>query len=107
MQCEIWARLIAAVVVFSWHAHLQVTCWAQCQREISFAQVAKVFQQHAILLASALIEGGQRLQKELWKLWRLLLYTTIKGRQKSRKTTAEALHAYWLDLEQTHSANAL
>lgn len=31
VQCEIWARLIAAVVSFAWHAHLQVVVWAQHQ----------------------------------------------------------------------------
>jgi hypothetical protein len=107
VQCEIWARLIAAVVIFAWHAHLQVACWLQKKREISFAQLARTFQQQATLLASVLIQRGQRLQDELWKLWRHLLYTTIKGRQRSRKTTFEALHAYWLDTPQTHSAQAL
>lgn len=107
VQCEIWARLIAAVVTFAWHAHLQSACCPRNQREISFAQVAMTFQQCAILLASALIEGGQRLRNELWKLWRLLLYTTLKGRQRSRKTTSESLHAHWPNLPQTHSATAL
>lgn len=69
--------------------------------------MAKTLQQKADLLASALIQGDQRLQDELSKLWRLLLYTTMKGRQRSRKTTAEALHAYWLDLPQINSAKAL
>ena len=106
VQCEIWARLIAAVVIFAWHAHLQAACWAQNQREISFAQVARTFQQHAILLASALIEGGQRLHNELWKLWRTLLYTTIKGRQRSRKTTYETLHTYWLTIDPVQTTDA-
>jgi len=107
VQCEIWARLIAAIVTFAWHAHLQAACWAQTRREISFAQVAKTLQQHAATLNSALIERGQRLQNDLWKLWRQLLYTTSKGRQRSRKTTCEALHDYWLDLPQANSAKAL
>lgn len=107
VQCEIWARLIAAVVTFAWHAHLQVACWAKNKREISFAQVAKNFQQHAIVLNAALIEGGQRLRDELSKLWRLLLYTTVKGRQCSRQTTAEALHANWVDLSPTNTAAPL
>lgn len=106
VQCEIWARLTAAVVTFAWHAHLQAACWAQTKGEISFAQVAKGFQQQAILLNAALIQRGQRLHNELCKLWRQLLYTTIKGRQRSRKTTSEALHAHWLDLSPTSSATA-
>ena len=35
-------------------------------------------------LAPALIQGGQRLREELWRLWRHLLYTTLKGRQRAR-----------------------
>jgi len=107
VQCEIWARLIAAVVTFAWHAHLQAAAWAQSQREISFAQVAQVFQQYALALATALIERGQRLHDQLWKLWRLLLYTTIKGRQRSRPTTAETLQAFWPDPAQTQPAKAV
>ena len=97
VQCEIWARLIAAVVVFAWHSHLQAACSAQCQREISFAQVARQLQQNGLNLALALIQGGQRLLDELWRLWRHLLQTTRKGRQRTRKTTWENLNDYWLN----------
>lgn len=96
VQCEIWARLIAAVVVFAWHRQLQAASQAQPQREISFAQVARQFQQHGMTLALALIQGGQRLREELWRLWRHLLYTTLKGRQRTRKTTAQLLQEHWL-----------
>jgi len=96
VQCEIWARLIAAVVLFAWHAHLQAACWAQRQREISFAQVARQLQPNGLSLALALIQGGQRLREELWRLWRHLLHTTRKGRQRTRKTTWETLYDYWL-----------
>jgi hypothetical protein len=96
VQCEIWARLIAAVVVFAWHAHLQAASQGHPQREISFAQVARQLQQNGMSLALALIQGGQRLQEELWRLWRQLLYTTVKGRQRTRKTTWELLYEHWL-----------
>jgi len=96
VQCEIWARLIAAVMVFAWHRHLQAACWAQPQREISFAQVAGQLQQNGMTLALAFIQGGQRLQETLWRLWRHLLHTTIKGRQRTRKTTWELLNEHWL-----------
>jgi hypothetical protein len=97
VQCEIWARLIAAVVVFAWHAHLQVASQAQPQREMSFAQVARQLQQNGMTLALALIQGGQRLRETLWRLWRLLLYTTAKGRQRTRKTTWQLLNEHWLN----------
>jgi hypothetical protein len=101
VQCEIWARLIAAVVVFAWHSHLQAACWTQRRREISFAQVARQLQQNGLCLALAFIYGGQRLREELGRLWRHLLYTTIKGRQRTRKTTWETLYEYWLNPAQT------
>lgn len=96
VQCEIWARLIAAVVLFAWHSHLQAASQGQPQREISFAQLARQLQQNGMTLALALIEGGQRLQETLWRLWRHLLYTTAKGRQRTRKTTQELLNEHWL-----------
>jgi len=92
VQCEIWARLLAAVVVFAWHSHLQAA--SQPHREISFAQVATEFQQNGMILARVLIQGGQSLQAELWRLWRHLLYTAVKGHQLTRKTTWELLHEH-------------
>lgn len=96
VQCEIWARLIAAVVLFAWHSYLQGVCWAQCQRELSFAQLACQLQQHGMTLAQSLIEGGQQLRDYLWKLLRQLLRTTVKGRQLTRKTTWQNLEEHWL-----------
>jgi Transposase DDE domain len=97
VQCEIWARLLAAVVVFAWYNHLQAAAWRLApQREISFAQVARQLQQNGLCLALALIQGGQRLHEEFCRLWRHLLHTTAKGRQRTRKTTWELLHEHWL-----------
>lgn len=96
--CEIWARLIAALVVFAWHTHLQSACWVQSQREISFGQVARQIRQCGLTLAQALIEGGQRLREQLHVLWRRLLKTTVKGRQRTRKTTWQNLVEHWLGL---------
>jgi len=98
VQCEIWARLLAAVVIFSWYAHLQAAAaLTQPPREISFAQVARQLQPNGLPLALALIQGGERLREELWRLWRLLLHTTLKGRQRTRKTTWELLNENWLN----------
>jgi len=47
-------------------------------------------------LALALIRGGQRLGEELWRLWRHLLHTAVKGRQRTRKTAWELLNEHWL-----------
>jgi len=98
IQCEIWARLIAAVVLFAWHSYLQGVSWAQ-RRELSFAQLACQLRQHGMTLAQCLIEGGQRLRDYLWKLLRQLLHSTVKGRQRTRKTTWQNLEQHWLHLD--------
>jgi hypothetical protein len=98
VQCEIWARLIAAVVLFAWHSHLQAALPPGSQREMSFAQVASHIQQMGMTLALWLIAGGQALLDALRQLWRHLLRTALKGRQRTRKTNWELLHEHWLQL---------
>jgi hypothetical protein len=94
VQCEIWARLTAAIVVFAWYSHLQ----AASPREISFARVASHLQQEGMTLAHRLIEGGPALLDTLKRLWRHLLKTATKGCQRTRKTTWENLNEHWFNL---------
>lgn len=96
IQSEIWARLLAAVLLFGWHAHLQAAAARDRGREISFGKVARWFQQHGMTLARDLIRGGDALIQELQRLWRHLLKTTLKGRQRARKTVWELLDEHWL-----------
>lgn len=97
VQCEIWARLIGALVVFGWHAHLQAASWARRRAELSFGQVARQLQPRGLSLAEALIIGGQHLHAWLWQVWNHLLLTTRKNRQRTRKTTWQALQEHWLE----------
>lgn len=96
VQCEIWARLIGAVVVFAWHGHLQAASWAREKSEISFAQVARRIQTRGLTLAHAFIAGAQRLEDALWSTWNHLLKTTRQGRQRTRQTTWQTLQENWL-----------
>jgi hypothetical protein len=36
VQCGIWARLLAAVVLFLWRTHAGASCWQQHGCEMSF-----------------------------------------------------------------------
>ena len=96
LQCEIWARLIAAIVFFGWHGHLQAASWARRRAELSFGQVSAQLQARGLSLASALIAGGSSLRSLLWQVWNHLLWTTRKGRQRTRKTTWQSLQHHWL-----------
>lgn len=97
VQCEIWARLIGALVFFGWHGHLQAASWARRRAELSFGQVSAHLQLRGLSLAATLIAGGAILRAMLWQVWNHLLLTTRKGRQRKRKTTWQALQENWLD----------
>jgi hypothetical protein len=95
VQCEIWARFIGALAVFAWHGHLQATSWASRRAELSFAQVARQLQARGLSLAGALMAGGERLRAWLRQVWNHLLWTTRKGRRRTRQTTWQALQENW------------
>ncbi len=97
-QCEIWARLLYAVLIFAWHTHANADCWHRQRREISFEKVARLFQHYGLTLARAWIHGGQHLRELLRELWQRTLITTLKERCPSAPTTWEDLMDHWLDL---------
>jgi hypothetical protein len=101
MQCEIWARLMAGIVVFHWHGHLQAAAARAGRGELSFAQVASQLRQRGWALAKALVAGGEELRHWLSETWRHLLRTTRKGRQRSRPTTWQLLEEHWLAAQTT------
>jgi len=96
VQCEIWARLLAAVLIFWWHAHTGAVCWQRHGCEISFEKLCRIFQQWGHRLAHAFIGGGDTLRIELRDLWRHILKGARKERQKSRTNTWDRLLDVWL-----------
>jgi hypothetical protein len=96
IQCEIWARLLGAVIVFAWHAHAQAICWATRGCEASFEKVSHLFQQWGHTLAQAFWRRTQHLRQELQRLWRCTLKLARKGRQKTRTNTWDNLWELWL-----------
>ncbi|MEI6784496.1 MAG: hypothetical protein WCQ21_26680 [Verrucomicrobiota bacterium] len=81
MQCEIWARRLAAVLSFWWHAHAGAGCWQQHGGEISCEKLGRRFQQWGHRLARGLIHGG-----DAWRLeWRDLWHHLLKGARKERQ----------------------
>ena len=97
VQCEIWARLLVAVMAFLLHAHADAVSWATHRIQISFEKVARNLQANGLSLARALVAGGPALRAELLHLWRGLLLIARKGRQKSRTNTYDRLLDTWLE----------
>ena len=96
IQCEIWARLLCAVLVFLWQAHASAQCWFQHAAEISFEKLIRVMQQWGHTLARAFFQGPEKRRRERRTLWRHLLVNARKGRQKTRTNTWDDLMDLWL-----------
>jgi len=98
VQCEIWARLLMAVLSFVWYQHLNATCLTLHECEISFAKVAKLLQQQGHSLVRLLFSDRVQLLFEYRKLWKTLLKLARKERQPSRPTTWENLCDHLLNV---------
>lgn len=97
VQSEIWARLICAILLFSWHAQASAECWQRHACEASFEKLIRMTQHWGHTLARACLGGPDALLQELRALWKHLLVNARKGRQKSRPTTWENLFNLWLN----------
>ena len=97
VQSEIWARLICAILLFSWHAQVSAECWQRHACEASFEKLIRMTQHWGHTLARACLGGPDALLQELRILWKHLLVNARKGRQKSRPTTWENLFNLWLN----------
>ena len=97
VQCEVWARLLAALLGFVWHQHLNVACLSAHERELSFSKMAKQLQQQGHSLVRTLFQDRAGLDSHLRQIWHKLLQLARKERQPSRPTTWENLHTHWLD----------
>ncbi len=97
VQCEIWARLIGAVLLFLWHAHASAECWLRHQCEVSFEKLIRLMQHWGLTIARAFLSPPQELLQVLRTIWKQILANARKGRQKSRPTTWENLFDLWLN----------
>jgi hypothetical protein len=91
LLCEVWGRLLAGLLLFFWHRHVNAICWATHQREISFAKLARHLQQQGQLLAWTLFRDADQWKQVLAQIWHMVMKLARKELQRSRKTTWEHL----------------
>jgi hypothetical protein len=97
VQCEVWARLLAAVLAFVWYRHSNAASLRLHQREISFSKLAKLLQQHGQSLTRTLFQDRAQLESLFGDLWKRILKLARKEHQPSRPTTWQNLRSHWLD----------
>jgi hypothetical protein len=101
VQCEIWARLLAALLTFNWHAHANAASWKANRSEISFEKLARMVVQWGHTLVRALFRGPAHFGHALFDLWDHIRKNARKGRQLSRTNTWDSLMSHWLEAPST------
>lgn len=89
VRCEVWARLLTALLTFTWYQHANVACLRLHGLEISFAKVARLLQQEGHTFARVLFGARERSESEFRRVWNNLIKLARKERQPSRPTTWE------------------
>ena len=91
LLCELYGKLIGAVIIHRIHAAETNMWWNTKRREVSMDKLYKRFQERAFglfrLLLSSLSEALAYLRKQI----ELIIPACLKGRQRSRLTTLETL----------------
>jgi hypothetical protein len=91
LKCELYGKLIMAVLIHSIHSSLNTDLWNTRGLEVSFDKLYKRIQERAFsLLCSMLSSVATALKQFLLDINRLS-NSCIKARQPSRKTTLELL----------------
>ena len=90
-KCEIYGKLIVAVLVHRIHAHLNNLFWNRAHRELSFDKFYKRFQERAFAVLTQLLISVQKATHYLAAEIRIVVANCLKLKQRSRQGTLEML----------------
>jgi len=91
LKCEIYGKLILAVLINRIHAHANNQLWNQKRRELSFDKFYKRIQERAFALLGLLLLSAHEAAKYLFAEMQRLTKNCLKLRQRSRQTTLELI----------------
>lgn len=91
LKCEIYGKLILAVLVHRIHAHLNSLFWNRAHRELSFDKFYKRFQERAFAVLIQLLVSVQKAAQYLAAEIRSVVMNCLKLKQHSRQSTLETL----------------
>jgi hypothetical protein len=91
LRCEILGKLIMAVIIHAIHSSLNAIMWTTQKREVSFDKLYKRIQERAFSLLQSILRNVVTAIKQFLREINRLVYSCIKTRQPSRKTTLELL----------------
>lgn len=91
VRCEIYGKLIAAIIVTKIHGKLNAQSWNANQVEISFDKICKRFQERAFMFLSLIQDSFKKAITFLESQLEKTIHNCIKLVQRSRKTSLELL----------------
>jgi hypothetical protein len=91
LKCEIYGKLILAVLIHRIHAHLNNLFWNRAHRELSFDKFYKRFQERAFAVLTQLLISVQNAARYLAVQIRNVVTNCLKLKQRSRQSTLEML----------------
>jgi hypothetical protein len=91
LKCEIYGKLILAVLIHRIHAYLNNLFWNRDRRELSFDKFYKRFQERAFAILAQLLVSVQKAAQYLAAELRTVAANCLKLKQLSRQSTLEML----------------
>ena len=95
LRCELYGKLIVAVIIHRIHGVANRRLWHTQQRELSLEKLYKRFQERAFSLLHQLRRATAQAVAYLAREIACLLPFCLKGKQRSRMTTLEMLEVGW------------
>lgn len=93
LRCELYGKLIGAVLIHRIHASETNRLWNAKHREVSMDKFYKRFQERAFTLLHLLSTSFSDAEKYLRIQIKLIIQDCLKERQRTRMTTLESLEA--------------
>lgn len=91
LKCELYAKLILAVITHTIHHHLQHSLWNKERREISFDKLWKFIVSRSESLHEAIKESMETFSHKVNSLLGKMIKDCEKLHQPSRKTTLQMI----------------
>lgn len=91
LKCEIYGKLIVAVLIHRLHAYINNIFWKQTRCEISFDKLYKRFQERAFVILSLFLVSVRSAMNYLADQLQAIALNCLKLKQRSRPSTLEML----------------
>lgn len=91
LRCEIYGKLIMAVMIHRIHADINIRLWNSKHKELSMEKLYKRIQERAFIILDLLLSSVQKAISYLQEEIPRLIKNCMKSHQRSRRSTLEII----------------